>query len=245
TRTQQSRQRRLGWQMRERRQLRNREQVAAPAEYTQRELALRAEDAAAAEADPALIGGDGAGERVNPPARSIAIGGGDAEPDEAAVERIGGLLEHGAHIRTHRRIERLPLRCRAWQDELEQAQRARGGNAGANPSRRRTQPPLLARGRRSHDHLHQRLFFVAEVCELSEDEPQRVRSFVGAEWKPLRPRQHELARNARRRAGLARRHQVATSSAVPTTASVRALSSAGGVLVVMPGQAEASARSTS
>src|SRR5436190_232372 len=52
--------------MRERRQLRDREQVAAPAECAQRELALRAEDAAAAQADPALVGGE---REVGTPAR--------------------------------------------------------------------------------------------------------------------------------------------------------------------------------
>src|SRR5437868_4909476 len=134
--------------MRKRRQLRNREQVAAAAERAQRELALRAVDAAAAEADPALVGGEGAGERMDPPACSLTIGCADAEPDEAAVERIGRLLEYRAHVRAHRRVERLPLRGRAGHYELEQALRARGGNAGANPSRRCAQPPLLARGRR-------------------------------------------------------------------------------------------------
>src|SRR4051812_3438614 len=107
--------------MRERRQLRDREQVAAAAERAQRELALRAEGSAAAEADPALVGGEGAGERVDPPPRRITVGCADAEPDEAAVERIGRLLEHSAHVRTHGRVERLPLRGWAGHDELEQA----------------------------------------------------------------------------------------------------------------------------
>src|SRR5260221_1947446 len=105
--------------MGERRQLGDREEVAAPAERAQLELAPRAEDAAAAKADPALVGGERTGERVDASARNLFVWRGDAEADEAAVERMRCLLQYGADVRAHRRVERRPRPRRTGKNKLE------------------------------------------------------------------------------------------------------------------------------
>src|SRR5581483_2675420 len=205
------------------------------AERPAHELALRADHAAAAEADTALVGRERAREGMDAAARDPLVGGGDAKADEAAVERMRRLFQYRSHVRADGRIDRLPTRTRAREDELEQPQRTRGGNTGADALRGCGESALLASGRRPHDDLHQRVLAGGEVGELPEHEPKRIRPCLAAEREPLRPREHQLTRQ--HRLGLGARAQAASSS-------IATVSVAASCAVVMPGQAEASARST-
>jgi len=187
------RERALRRQVGERGQLGDGEQVAAAAEHPQPQLAAGAEAAAAPEADAALVGGEGAGERVDASARDLVRGRADGEAELAAVDRLGGLAEDGANVGADRRIGGRS-RARARADQVEQPYEAVRRDAGADVARRLPQAPLLARRRRPGDDLDERLLLAGEVGELAEHEAQRVGAVASAERKPVRPGEDELRR---------------------------------------------------